>query len=208
MQDYGFTKKQFKFLKSLNSPEKIQDFIDTLEYNFCDHGYDKPYVCKSPRRVLEEKNAHCLEGSLLAAASLRINGEPPLVMSLGGLDKDDHVLALFKRKELWGAISQSQYYTYKWRDPIFKNCRELALSFFPVYVSKDIVTLRTYSVPINLEGFDNLNWMSTNNDLKWLGEALDDFPTESLVPEGLEIRKVPEELDDLTKKYFYTPGKH
>ena len=199
---FGLSDGEFAFFRSLNSPEKIQDYIDeNLKYNFCGGDYPKPYICKSPRRVLEEGTAHCFEGALFAAAALRINHRKPLVLGLDGLKNDDHVLALFKRKGYIGVVAQSQHYIHNWRDPIFRNTRELALTFFPGYTLGGIITIRTYSDIVNLSQFDSMNWISTDNSLEELGNIIDTFPTHSLVPKNLKLRKVPVELEELTKKH-------
>src|SRR5438876_640377 len=101
---YGLTPSELRFLKKLNTPAKIQDFLETLPANFELRGE----TYRSPRRVLRDKTAHCFEGALLAAAALLLQGEPPLLMDLytSPQSKDtDHVIALFRKNGLWGAIS-------------------------------------------------------------------------------------------------------
>lgn len=181
-----FTNEQINFLKSLNSEEKIQDYLDSLDYNWC---IDK-YICKSPKRVLEEKSAHCLEGALFAAAANRINNKPPLVMELSGdLPSSEHIIAPFQKNGLWGAIAQSRYYTLSWRDPVYKNIRELALSYLPVYYHENIHRLRTYTNPIDLSVFDYMDWMTTDKCLEELGNKFDEYLHIELFEKNTPMRK-------------------
>lgn len=183
-----FTIEQRIYLKSLNTPSKIQDFIDTIPYNHC----IEKYVCKSPKRLLEtsEKNrvAHCLEGALLAATCQRLNDLPPLLLELVGLNEDFHFIAPFIQNGLWGAMGQSETYILGWRNPIYRNIRELVLSYFPVYVTNSTNVLRSYTDPINITCFDDMNWMTTPHCLEKLGNKFDDFEHYNLFNSDVPIR--------------------
>jgi hypothetical protein len=153
---FNLTKSELKILRKLNTPIKIQDFLDTLPINFEKRGDTQ----MSPRKVLREKKAHCIEGALLAAAALWIAGEEPLLMDLKAMPHDDdHVVALYKINGLWGAISKTNHATVRFRDPIYRTVRELALSYFHEYfLDKDSKkakagqkVLYSYSKPFNLE---------------------------------------------------------
>ncbi|OIO53490.1 hypothetical protein AUJ46_04800 [Candidatus Peregrinibacteria bacterium CG1_02_54_53] len=169
---FGFTREELAILRPLNTPRKIQDELDTLAVNFEKCGD----TCLSPRRVLRERHAHCMEGAMLAACALRIAGFRPLVMDLKATkDDEDHVVALFQIKNHWGALSKTNHGVLRYREPVYRTVRELALSFFHEYFTKDgRKTLRSYSVPVNLSRFDAQGWMTDEEDVWYIPEFLDD----------------------------------
>ena len=160
---YGLTRSEIQSLKRLNTPEKIQRFVDfDLAYNKEKDGE----TCRSPRRVLRDRTGHCFEGALLAAAALRINGHSPLVVDLEAIRDDDHIVAVFKLNGHWGAIGKSNYAGLRFREPVYRTVRELVMSYFEHYYNLDAEkTLRRYSRPINLARFDCIHWMTTEVDL-------------------------------------------
>src|ERR1051326_5086538 len=117
-----YSKAEVKLFKKLNSPKKIQDFLaNEIKHNPARDGIE----CRSPRRVLREGKAHCMEGALLAAAILEFHGRPPLVMDLRSTGKDlDHVVALFKQFGCWGAISKTNHGVLRYREPVYRTLRE------------------------------------------------------------------------------------
>ena len=167
----GFTRQELAILKRINTPEKIQRFIDEdLAYNKEKDGE----TCRSPRRALRDMAGHCFEGGLLAVAALRVHGHPPLVaVDLEAVRDDDHILAVFKQNGGWGAIGKSNYAGLRFREPVYRNIRELAMSYFEHYYNlKAEKTLRRYSQPLNLGRFDNKGWMTAEEDLWWLNDYL------------------------------------
>lgn len=169
---FGFTRDELAILRRLKTPAHIQDYLNAIPANFEPHGD----TLKSPRRVLRDNNAHCIEGALLAAAALRIHGQDPLLMDLKSAANDkDHVVTLFRDKGFWGAMSKTNHGVLRYREPIYKTPRELALSYFHEYFLDDgTKTLRAYSVPFDLSRFDAQNWMTSEEDLWEIGAALDD----------------------------------
>ncbi len=169
---YGLTSHELKILRALRTPKKIQDFLDTLPINFEDGGD----TCMSPRKVLETRTAHCMEGAMLAALALRLAGHKPLVMDLKVTNDDyDHVVALFREHGCWGAISKTNHGTLRYRDPIYKSIRELAMSYFHEYTTKSgKKVLRSYSRPVDLSRFDKRGWMTAEDDVWYVPEAIDD----------------------------------
>ena len=154
-----------------NSPVKIQDFLNTLPFNFEKRGE----TCYSPRLVLRKRTAHCMEGAMFAAAALRQLGHPPLVVDLRAHKKDfDHVIAVFKIKNRWGAISKTNHAVLRYREPIYRDIRELVMSFFHEYfLDNGHKTLREYSDPFDLAKFDNRDWETSEKNLFYIPEALD-----------------------------------
>lgn len=138
----------------------------------------------SPRRVLREKKAHCIEGAMFAAAALAYHGHPPLLLDFQTPPKDyDHVVALFKKDGLWGSISKTNHLILRWRDPVYRTVRELAMSFFhEYYMSDGSKTLRAYSRPFDLRRYTPERWVIAEEDLDWLAVDLDDSPHFPIAP--------------------------
>jgi hypothetical protein len=162
--------KMLKLLRKLSTPEKIQKFLDDLPYNKEKNGE----TCRSPRLVLENNTAHCFEAALFAAAALRANGRPPLILDLASVRDDDHVIAIYRANDCWGAIAKSNYAGLQFRSPVYRTLRELAVSYFEHYYNlKGEKTLRAYSSrPVTLARFDSINWMTTDEPLWAIAEYL------------------------------------
>lgn len=162
--------KEFEVLKKLNTPVKIQNFLDKLKINFEENGD----TCFSPKIVLKQKKCHCIEGAILAALALRINGYPPLLVDLTANKNDfDHVIAVFKKNKKWEAISKTNHAVLKYRDPVYNSIRELVMSYFNEYFNDDgEKTLRSFSLPINLSRFDKLGWMNAEENIFYIPEYL------------------------------------
>lgn len=168
----GLTKSQASLLLQLSTPEKAQDYISSLPINKEPEGD----TCLSVAEVLRQKRAHCIEGAFVAAASLWLNGQPPLLMDMKADDTDDdHVIALFRHKGCWGAISKSNHVWLRWRDPVYRSLRELAMSYFHEYVSSaGKRSLRSYSLPFDLRKQDPALWVSNKESCWDVALALDE----------------------------------
>lgn len=183
----SLTGAENKILQGLSSPEKIQDFLDSLAMNHEKNGE----TCQSPREVLRTQKAHCLEGALLGACALWIHGARPLLMNLKTTrGDDDHAVALFKINGYWGALSKTNHPVLRYRDPIYKTTRELALSYFHEYFlyKNGKKTLRGYSKPFSLYAYDTA-WVSSEKPLWHIADALAKSPHFPLIPQGNE-RKI------------------
>ena len=176
---FGLSAPEWKTLRRLNTPEKIQRFLDhDVAYNK-ERGGD---TIRSPRRVLRDRTAHCLEGALFGAAALRANGLPPLLLDLEAVRDDDHVLAIFRQRGHWGAIAKSNYSGLRFREPVYRTLRELAISYFEDYYNlAGEKTLRAYSRPVNLRRFDRIDWMTAEEDLWAISEYLFAIPHRPLL---------------------------
>jgi hypothetical protein len=177
----GLTDKELKVLKRLKTPIQIQDYLDTIPMNF-EKGGDTHY---SPRGVLKHNTAHCIEGALLAAAALWVQGEEPLIMDMiAEKGDDDHVIVLYKKNGAWGAISKTNHASIRFRDPVYRTPRELALSYFHEWFrnSDGRKTLRSYSSPFNPKRLGQ-KWV-TADDVWFVGRALDRVPHHTVVPKG------------------------
>ena len=165
-----FTKEETELYKRLDSPKKIQDFLNSLKINFEEEGD----TCMSPRLVLKKGKAHCIEAALLAAVALRFHGEKPLIVDLEANRKDfDHVITVFKRNGYWGAISKTNHAVLKYREPVYKDIRELVMSFFHEYfLDNGKKTLRRYSEPVDLSMFDEKGWMFAEDNVWYIPSYL------------------------------------
>ena len=188
MQTFGFNSRELSVLEKLNTPAKIQDFLEyKLAYNLEKHGE----TCCSPRLVLKHKKAHCMEGALLAAAALRIHNYPPLILDLKGVDDDDHVLAVYKIKNSWGAIAQSKFSGLRFREAVYSSIRELVMSYFEHYFDySGRKNLRKFSMPINLARFDRKNWMTSEKPQDYIADYIDSVKHEKIILPGKKLRNI------------------
>ncbi len=196
LPENDLTPDELAILRALSTPQKIQDYLDSLPINF----EKKEETCMSPRRVLREKKAHCIEGAMVAAVALWLRGEKPLLLDLKTTrGDDDHVVALYKRGGCWGAISKTNHATLRFRDPIYRNVRELAASYFHEYFldSNGVKTLRSHSGPFNLSKFGT-KWITSEEELWDIAAALDDARHFSLFPK--ENARYVRNADDMERK--------
>lgn len=183
-QDLGLTRTEFAILKRLSTPHKIQDFVSALRANF----ERKGDTCLSVRQVLRRHHAHCIEGAMLAACTLWIHGEPPLLLDLKAVHDFDHVVALFRRRGCWGAISKTNHAQLRYRDPVYRTLRELAMSYFHEYTNKKgRLTLRSYSRVFDLRKVNPQLWVTNGSDCWDIPEMLDEIRHYPLVT-GKQVR--------------------
>ncbi|MBI2038209.1 MAG: hypothetical protein HYT15_04815 [Candidatus Magasanikbacteria bacterium] len=177
---FGLTKSELKILKKLSTPIKIQDFLDTMPVNWEKKG--ETYM--SPRRSLKAKKMHCFEGALFAALVLWVHDEPPLVMDFQNKGDDDHVIAVYKRNGYWGAISKTNHSTLRYRDPVYKTTRELAMSYFHEYWNnksgkKTLVAFSTE--PFDLRKYGK-KWITAEEELFSMVDDIDNAPHTQIYP--------------------------
>ena len=157
---------ELKPLKQFKKPHDIQLFLNNMRYN-PDKGTN------SPGKVLRMQKANCFEGALFAAAALRELGHKPLIVDMMSVNDDDHIIALFKHNNCFGAVAKSNTTTLRYREPVYHSLKELILSYFEFYFNTlGEKTMRSYSNPVNLSLFDKLNWMNTDDNLDYIGDYL------------------------------------
>jgi hypothetical protein len=178
--DKALTESERQVIARLTTPGKIQTFLGQLTYSA-----ENTYRC--PLRVMRERTGHCFDGALFAAAMLRRLGYPPLILDMLPNDRDDdHLLALFKRDGHWGALANSNFVGLRFREPIYRNLRELVLSYFEQYYNVEREkTLRSYTRPLNLKVFDNQDWMTRDEPLEEIAKRLDEIPQVPLLTEPM-----------------------
>lgn len=176
---HGLTRGELATLRRLDTPEKVQAYLDALTYNSEPDGD----TVRSPRRVMRDRTAHCAEGAFLAAAAFRVHGRPPLLLDLEAVRDDDHVLAVYRERGLWGAVATSKFAGLRYRAPVYRTVRELVLSYFEHYYNWDGErTLRAYSRPVSLARFDRIGWMTAEDDLWPVVEHLSVISHTPLIP--------------------------
>jgi hypothetical protein len=182
VNSFGFTPGELRTLRGLKTPAGIQRFLDALPYHLAGTSW-------SPRLVLRHRTAHCLEGAIFAAAALRVIGFPPLLFDLEAERDTDHVVAIYKVRGHWGAIAKSNYAGLRYREPVYRTLRELAMSYFEAYFSlRGKRTLRRYSRPVNLARFDPRNWMTAEKSVWFIAEYLCIIPHFQLLKPGMSGR--------------------
>jgi hypothetical protein len=188
--DFGFNPAELRKLRSLKDPYGIQKHLDEMPYHLGDTAW-------SPRRVLRENTSHCFEGAIFAAAALRTLGYRPLIFDLEAEHDTDHVLAIYQVKGHWGAIAKSNYTNCRFREPVYRSLRELAMSYFQIYFNmRKRRSLRTYSRPINLQRFDDQQWMTTQKPIWFIVYHLLEVPHTKLLTRTMINRLHP--VDDRT----------
>jgi len=163
----NWNKEELTLLKKLSDPDRIQDFLDTLDYN-------PEYECRSPRWVIKRRKAHCFEGAIFAGAALRLLGYKPLLIDMKAWNDDDHVIALFRVDGYWGAVAKSNFTTLRFREPVYRSVRELVMSYFDFYFNLNgEKSLRSYSRPLDLTIYNARNGATTDEDLEYIGDKLE-----------------------------------
>ena len=181
------TPAERRLFARLDTPQKIQDFIDRLPANFEPDGD----TVMSPRRMLQARVAHCAEGALFAAAVLIFHGRPVWLLDLRARPTDhDHIVALFKAHGRWGAISKTNHSILRWRDPIYRTVRELAVSYAHEYcLPSGRKSLLAFSRPFSLHRYAPARWVTAEDDLHWLMDELDASPHEAVAPKHVKQRR-------------------
>jgi hypothetical protein len=165
-----WNKTELAFLRKLDRPIKIQRWLNRI-------AYDPEYATSSPCLVMRDRKANCFEGALFAAAALRELGHRPLLVDIRSWNDDDHVIAVFRERGHWGAVAKSNFTVLRFREPVYRSVRELVMSYFDVYFNAiGQKTMRSYSRPLDLTRFDRRGWATTDEDLGYIGDALDDAP--------------------------------
>src|ERR1700751_225868 len=180
--NFGFTRSELRQVHALKTPAGIQKFLDDLPYNLS-------FTARSPRKVLHDRTGSCLEGGIFGAAALRVLGFPPLIFDLEAEQDTDHVVAIFKVRGHWGAVANSNFTGCRYREPVYRSLRELAMSYFNIYFNlRRERTLRRYSRPVNLARFDSLAWMTTDKPVWFIVYYLLEISHTSLFPRRVARR--------------------
>lgn len=170
-----WTAAERRILAGLRSPAHIQSFLDELEY-------DENAGLASPRVVMRTGKAQCVSGVLFAAAALRELGYPPTLMYIDAVTDDSHCLAVYESNGLWGSVGKSNFTTLRSRDPVYPY-EALGLSYFEGYFNQyGKRTMRSFTVPIDLERFEPRGWRFAEKELMYIDRAIDDAPKAWTLP--------------------------
>ena len=178
-------KKELRMVERLNTPNKIQDYIDKNPFNFEKGGE----TYHSPRTVLEKKVMHCFEGALFSTLCLSYHGYKNFLIDLKISKKfkkfdSDHVLSVFEINGFFGAISKTNHSVLRWRDPIYRDYKEIAKTYFHEYfLDSGEKTLESYSKPFDVFKKFGLDWVASEEDLDLIAEALDNSEHFNFVPD-------------------------
>jgi hypothetical protein len=192
----------------LNTPQKIQDFLDSIPVNFEPEGG----TMMSPRGLMKARVAHCAEAAMFAVAVLHFHGKKAWLLDIQSRPTDhDHVVTLFRQDGLWGAISKTNHAILRWRDPIYRTARELAMSYAHEYcLPSGVKSMLTFSRPFSLERYDPEEWITSEDDLHWLIDTLDASPHTLLAPpQVLAKRRRSDKIELLAQEVveWEDPGK-
>lgn len=188
----NWNEDETRFLKTLNDTDKIQEFLDSIEYN-------PVYECRSPRWVIRKRSAHCFEGALFSAAALSFMGYKPLIVDMKAYNDDDHVIAVFRQNNHWGAIAKSNFTSLRYREPVYRTIRELIMSYFDFFFNiNGDKSLRSYSLPLDLTVYNSRNWMTTDEDLEYIGDKLESMRHFPIVNDSM-IRNLKKASDSMLR---------
>ena len=188
----AWTRAERRLFDRLSSPIRIQHYLNRL-------AYDPAYGARSPRWIIRERKAHCFEGAIFAAAALRHLGHRPRLVDIECWNDDDHVIAVFQEHGRWGSIAKSNFTVIRFREPVYRSLRELVMSYFDVsFNSLGQKTMRSYSLPLDLSQFDERRWMTTAEDLEYIGDKLNSIRHIPVVTRGM-IRRLSLADRDLVK---------
>ncbi len=156
-RNLGLSLRERSILLRYRTPRALQTYINAIPIN---HEPDGD-TCYTVHDVLRHRRAHCIEAALVAACTLWLHGEAPLLLDMRARRDWDHVVALYRRGGFWGAISKSNHVQLRGRDPVYRSLRELALSYFHEYHNKHgEKSLREYSRAFDLRTLDPAQWVN------------------------------------------------
>jgi hypothetical protein len=182
--------EEFEILRSLDTPESVQAFLDDIPYN-------TESTCRSPRRVIADKKANCMEGAFFAAACLDLYGYNPSVVYMIAFRDDGHAITMFRRNGRYGSVEKSNYTGLRYRSPVHKTVRQVVLTYFDQHFNtQKELTLRKYTQPLYLREYLFPHWKIREDDLFDLSDYFDKLRTYTLVTPSMEesLRLVDERL--------------
>ncbi len=181
----AWSKEETGFLQRFSDPWSVQEFLDSIEYN-------PDYECRSPRWIIRKRLAHCFEGALFAAAALSFLGYEPEIVDMKAFNDDDHVIAVFRESGFWGAVAKSNFTSLRYREPVYRSLRELIMSYFDFFFNvKGEKSLRSYSAPFNLSVYNSRNWVTTDEDLEYIGNKIESLHHYNVLTENMITKLKP-----------------
>jgi hypothetical protein len=170
--ELGLTLEEIEVFAGLSTPVRIQNFLSAMPPNFEPDGE----TCRSVRVTLRHGRCHCIEAAFIAACALMLHGSRALLLDFQADGDDDHVVTLFRRAGHWGAISKSNSPWLRWRDPVYRSPRELAMSYFHEYSRLSRKSLRRMSKPFDIGAFRPEDWITGETECWAIAGELDGSP--------------------------------
>jgi hypothetical protein len=171
----ALSRHERQLINRLDSPAAVQAFLDSISYKI-------DATCQAPLGVMQTRRANCFDGALFAATALRRIGHTPAIIHMLASDDDDHIIALYRRNSCVGAVAKSNFVGLRFREAIYRNIRELIISYFEAYFNlTGKKSLRAYSNPLNLSSFDRISWMTSNDAVERISLRLDRLKRNKLV---------------------------
>ena len=167
----SFTARERTLIRRLNTPSKVQRWLNRLRYNTETGGETQ----RSFRPVVRSRKAHCMEAAMFAAVVLEQHGYPPLVMSLESQDWLDHVIFVYREKTGWGSVARSRDPGLHGRKPRFRSLRALAKSYYDPYVDYT-GRVKGYGVANLAQSLPNYDWRLTTRNVWKVEQMLIDLP--------------------------------
>jgi hypothetical protein len=180
----AFTAAEWRLIRRLNTPAKVQRYFSSLPYNREPGG---PSL-RSFRQLIKHKEAHCLEAAVGAAVILEQHGYPPLLLDLESHDLLDHVLFVFKHKQGWGAVARSRDIGLHGRKPVYRSLRDLAWSYFDPFVDFS-GRLKGYAVT-SLYDLGDYDWRFSPRHMRKIEDHLRAIPHRKMRSSDLRYEKL------------------
>ena len=168
-----FTEDELIVLAALDTPAKVQTFLDTQLFYNDDHiSVEQDETAMPPRRVLQTGMAHCFEGALFAYAVNYLHGHQPRFMLLETTQDIEHNLVVWQdpRTGLYGCNAHSTFPGLDGRRAEYATLYDLAASYYPYYYSvrsddRNDIVLIGYSNPFDLTERFGIAWMAAEENL-------------------------------------------
>jgi hypothetical protein len=175
-----------RLLAGLTTPARLQSFLDGISYR-------SEEIYRSPLRTLRDRRGHCYDGAVFAAMALSRMGYPPRILELiPNRRDDDHILAVYRENGRWGAVAHSNFSGLRYREPVFRGLRELVMSYFEDFFNQSgEKTLRGYTLPLHLNRYDRLLWMTRDRTMNDIARGLDRVPHRRLLSPAMIRRLAP-----------------
>jgi hypothetical protein len=174
--------KERQIIRRLNSPPKVQQFVNELVYNQNDR--------VSILDVIRKGTGDCLEAAVFASVVLACHKIPNSLVGLKSVRDEDHALCVFKQEHGYGAIAQSKYLGLRYRNPVYASHRELVMSYFESYYNYfGEYTLRGFSKPLLLRSITKAQLADTTYMCE-LDDRLSELPCTQLVPASITLPRV------------------
>jgi len=185
MQNLKFTKEELNIIEKCTTPEGVQNFLNSLDYNFEKNGAK---TWRSFRGVVKHREAHCFEAAITSAAILSQHGFSPIIICIEASDIDHNIFVYWQNGKV-GSVAKSRQVELHGRPPIFKTYRDLVMSYYPDYYNwftqdRNDITLRGYAV-VDLRIFSQ-NWITAKN-LLFIEKYLYVIPYKKIFPDNKDF---------------------